>query len=85
MLGLVDEGRMRPAFIPIRGAVLGGPRIVDDDVRQKMRDILAEIRAGRFSRQLAREAAADYPLLRDARATARRSAVETARRDLDAT
>ena len=67
------------------GAVLGGPRIVDDDVRQKMRDILAEIRAGRFSRQLAREAAADYPLLRDARATARRSAVETARRDLDAT
>ena len=61
------------------GAVLGGPRIVDDRVRQTMRTILAEIRSGDFARQLAAEAASDYPLLRAARKRARKAAVEQAR------
>ncbi|MEO7786683.1 MAG: ketol-acid reductoisomerase [Sphingomicrobium sp.] len=65
------------------GAVLGGPRIVDGAVRQRMKDILAEIRAGRFADQLADEAAADYPLLRQARAAARLTRVERTRRSLE--
>ena len=34
------------------GAVMGGPRIVDDGVRARMREVLAEIRAGRFAEAL---------------------------------
>ena len=62
------------------GAVLGGPRIVDEGVRQRMRDILDEIRAGRFASQLADEEAAGYPDLRAARARAQWAGVEQARR-----
>ena len=65
------------------GAVLGGSRMIDDDIRQKMREILAEIRTGRFTRLFGEEAAANYPLLREARAVARRSAIETARRETE--
>ena len=61
------------------GAVVGGPRIVDDRDRETMRSILAEIRAGDFARQLAAEAASEYPLLRAARIRARAGAVEQAR------
>src|SRR5687767_4916565 len=49
------------------GAVLGGPRIVDGGVRLRMREILAEIRAGRFSDMLRDEEASGYPRLRAAR------------------
>lgn len=65
------------------GAVLGGSRLIDDEIRQKMREILAEIRTGRFTRLFGEEAAANYPLLREARAVARRSAIETARRETE--
>ena len=65
------------------GAVLGGSRMIDDDIRQKMREILAEIRTGRFTRLFGEEAAANYPLLHEARAVARRSAIETARRETE--
>lgn len=61
------------------GALLGGPRIVDEGVRQKMRDIFDEIRAGRFASQLADEEASGYPLLRAARGRARFAGVELAR------
>ena len=61
------------------GALLGGPRIVDDTVRQRMRDILEEIRAGRFAAQLAEEEASAYPQIRAARARAKWTAVERAR------
>ena len=61
------------------GAVLGGPRIVDEGVRQRMRDIFEEIRAGRFAAQLADEEASGYPLLRAARGRARFAGVELAR------
>lgn len=64
------------------GGVIGGPRVVDDAVRQRMRDILSEIREGRFASQLAEEEADGYPLLRSARATAKELSVEKARRRL---
>ena len=61
------------------GAVTGGPRIVDDRVRQAMRAILAEIRSGAFAATLSDEAAAGYPLLRAARARSTTLPVEQAR------
>jgi ketol-acid reductoisomerase len=64
------------------GAVLGGPRIVDDEVRKRMREILDEIRAGRFADALRDEEASGYPRLRAAREKARSLAVESARRRL---
>ena len=64
------------------GALLGGPRIVDEGVRQRMRDIFEEIRGGRFAAQLAEEEATGYPQLRAARSRARFSAVERARERL---
>lgn len=64
------------------GAVLGGPRIVDDGVRLRMREVLAEIRAGRFSDTLSDEEASGYPRLRAARERSRGLGVEQARRKL---
>jgi ketol-acid reductoisomerase len=64
------------------GAVVGGPRIVDSAIRKGMRDVLAEIRAGKFSDLLREEEASGYPRLRQARERARGLAVEQARRKL---
>lgn len=58
------------------GAVSGGPRIVDDAVRARMRELLGEIRSGRFADQLTKEAQSDYPRLKAARADARRHQVQ---------
>lgn len=58
------------------GAVLGGPRIVDDQVRAKMKEVLADIRSGRFAEQLKTEAGSGYPFLEKARSEARKQAVE---------
>ncbi len=60
------------------GAVLGGPRVVDDHVRARMREVLDEVRSGRFARALSEEAAQGYPRLKAARARARALAVEKA-------
>ena len=60
------------------GATLGGPRIVDAGVRQRMADMLAEIRAGRFAEQLTQEEAAGYPRLKAARTAAKALPVERA-------
>ena len=64
------------------GAVIGGPRIVDDGVRARMREILAEVRAGQFSDMLRDEEASGYPRLRAAREKARQLKVEQARKKL---
>ena len=61
------------------GAVVGGPRIVDESVRARMRDILSEVRAGKFSALLEDEEASGYPRLREARERARKLRVEAAR------
>jgi ketol-acid reductoisomerase len=64
------------------GAVIGGPRIVDDGVRSRMREILTEVRAGTFSDMLRDEEASGYPRLRAARDKARQLNVEQARKKL---
>ena len=64
------------------GAVIGGPRIVDDGVRARMREILAEVRAGRLSDMLRDEEASGYPRLKAARDKARQLPVEGARKKL---
>ena len=58
------------------GAVLGGPRVVDDHVRQKMREVLDEVRSGRFAEALLQEADAGYPRLEKARVDARSQPIE---------
>ena len=65
------------------GAVIGGPRVIGDDVRTAMRAVLASVRDGSFARALADEEASGYPLLRAARLKARGLAVEAARAKLD--
>lgn len=61
------------------GAVTGGPRIVDERVKQEMRDILTDIRDGAFAARLSDEAAAGYPLLKAARARSAALPVERTR------
>jgi ketol-acid reductoisomerase len=58
------------------GAVLGGPKIVDENVRQKMTQVLNDVRSGRFAQQLKAEADSGYPLLKKARKAARERSVE---------
>ena len=42
------------------GALLGGRRIIDDGVRERMAEVLAEVRAGNFAEQLTNEEASGY-------------------------
>ena len=65
------------------GAVLGGPKIVDAQLKDRMRKILDEVRSGEFTTALRNEEARDYPLLKEARAKGRASRLEAARRRLD--
>ena len=64
------------------GAVVGGPRIVDDGVRARMKAVLDEVRAGQFSDLLRDEEASGYPRLLEAREKARALRVERARTKL---
>jgi ketol-acid reductoisomerase len=64
------------------GATLGGTRIVDDGVRARMAEVLAEVRAGRFADELRREEAGGYPRLEQARSDARKALIEQTRRKL---
>ncbi len=64
------------------GALLGGTRIIDDGVRQRMTEVLAEVRAGRFANELRNEEASGYPRLEKARADARKTLLERTRRKL---
>src|SRR5256885_3229665 len=58
------------------GALLGGRRIVDDGVRQRMAEVLDEVRQGRFAEELTREKASGYGKLETARSDARKSLIE---------
>ncbi|WP_426267590.1 ketol-acid reductoisomerase [Sphingomonas sp. LHG3443-2] len=64
------------------GATLGGPRLVNEGTRERMREVLAELRSDSFAKTLTAEAAADYPRLRAERRKAAASALETARKSL---
>ena len=76
----------RPVLIPRRRHAephaTRGARVVDDHVRQKMREVLDEVRSGRFAQALRDEAAEGYPLLENARAQARKTAIEQVFNDL---
>ena len=55
------------------GALLGGRRIVDEGVRERMAEVLAEVRAGRFAEELQARGSEGYPRLEQARSeTAKR-------------
>ena len=45
------------------GAMAGGNRIVTDETRAEMRRILAEVRAGKFTREFVAQAAAGHPMM----------------------
>ena len=64
------------------GANLGGPRLIDEGTKQRMRDVLVELRSDQFAKALIAEAASDYPRLRAERRKAADSALETVRRSL---
>jgi ketol-acid reductoisomerase len=66
------------------GALLGGKRIIDEGVRARMAEILAEVRAGRFADELSAEEASGYARLEKARAEARKSLLEQTYRRLRA-
>jgi ketol-acid reductoisomerase len=58
------------------GALLGGRRIVDGDVRQRMAEILKEVREGRFAGELKEEESNAYKRLERARSQARATLLE---------
>jgi ketol-acid reductoisomerase len=58
------------------GALLGGTRIVDASVRERMAEVLAEVRAGRFATELTNEEASGYLRLQRSRASARAALLE---------
>jgi ketol-acid reductoisomerase len=64
------------------GALLGGRRIIDEGVRERMREVLVEVRAGRFAAELRAEEDAGYERLESARNEARSNLVEATYRRL---
>lgn len=58
------------------GALLGGRRIVDERVRSNMAEVLLEVRAGKFAKELRAEEASGYERLEKARAEAREALLE---------
>ena len=58
------------------GALLGGRRIVDAGVRQRMAEVLAEVRQGRFADALKEEEASGYERLEKARSEARETQLD---------
>jgi ketol-acid reductoisomerase len=59
------------------GAFEGQRRIVTEESRSEMRRILAEVRSGKFVKDLVDEASADYPKLKAWRDTARAHPIES--------
>ena len=64
------------------GALLGGKRIVDESVRSRMAEVLAEVRAGRFADQLRAEKDSAYRRLEQARSDSRATLIEETYRKL---
>jgi ketol-acid reductoisomerase len=67
------------------GSLLGGNRIIDTDVRRRMAEVLAEVRAGRFADELREEEQSGYPRLEQARSEARETLLTQTFRKLDET
>ena len=64
------------------GALLGGRRIIDASVRDRMTAILEDVRAGRFADELQKEESTGYKRLELARSDALRTALEETYRHL---
>jgi ketol-acid reductoisomerase len=64
------------------GALLGGRRIIDDGVRQRMAEVLKDVRAGRFAEELSKEEASGYARLEQARRANRETLLEDTYRRL---
>jgi len=64
------------------GALIGGKRIIDEGIRRRMAEVLAEVRAGRFADELSREEASGYSRLEKARSDARSTLLEQTYRKL---
>jgi ketol-acid reductoisomerase len=64
------------------GALLGGRRIVDEGVRERMAEVLAEVRGGRFAEELRNEEASGYARLEGEREEARKTLLEETYRRL---
>jgi ketol-acid reductoisomerase len=64
------------------GALLGGRRIIDAGVRERMSEIFQEVRAGLFAEELRQEEAKGYPRLEQARRDNRGTLVEETYRRL---
>ena len=64
------------------GAFVGGRRIVDEGVRERMRELLSVVRAGRFAEELRQEEASGYARLERARDEARKTLLEETFRKL---
>jgi ketol-acid reductoisomerase len=64
------------------GAELGGKRIIDAGVRQRMAEVLREVREGRFAAELRQEEESGYERLERARSEARQTLLEEAFRRL---
>jgi ketol-acid reductoisomerase len=64
------------------GAVLGGKRIVDQSIRDRMTEVLADVRAGRFAKELQEEEASGYRRLQTARDEARKTLLDETYRKL---
>lgn len=58
------------------GAVLGGPAIVGPEIRERMKELLETVRAGKFAEALRSEAETGYPKLQAARRSARSGDIE---------
>jgi ketol-acid reductoisomerase len=67
------------------GALLGGKRIIDGSVRNRMSEVLAEVRAGRFAGELRAEEESGYERLEKARSDARSTLIERTYRRLNET
>jgi len=65
------------------GAFLGGRRIVDASVRARMAEVLSEVRAGRFAKELSDEETSGYARLEKARGDNQKTALEQTRRRLE--
>jgi ketol-acid reductoisomerase len=58
------------------GAVIGGPEVIGDEIRERMAAVLKRVRSGDFARALRNEAETGYPKLRSARKAARSQQLE---------
>jgi len=65
------------------GSLVGGKRIIDQSVRDRMAEVLAEVRAGRFAEELRNEEKSGYVRLEKARAEARSTLIERTYRQLN--